>query len=110
MDTKQLLADAKARFAHNSAKAYLKDKYSAKLIVAEQGGLWTASPELIGFLAAFDGKSVTLTEAYNEIVVIDNFGNPVLVERAKLLAHLKNTYRQVMIDWHKEWKELEGKR
>ena len=42
MDTKTLITEAKARFAHNSAKDYLKEKYDAKLLVAEQGGLWKA--------------------------------------------------------------------
>ena len=32
MDTKTLISDAKARFSHNSAKAYLKEKYKTVLI------------------------------------------------------------------------------
>ncbi len=53
MDTKTLITEAKARFAHNSAKDYLKEKYNAKLLVAEQGGLWRADKETISFLTAF---------------------------------------------------------
>ena len=30
MDTKTLIKDAKARFSHNSAKTYLKEKYNSK--------------------------------------------------------------------------------
>lgn len=101
MDTKTLITEAKARFNHNSAKAQLKDKYDGKLIVAEQGGLWKASPELISTLSAFDD---------NFIVLIDNFDNPVQVNREQLLTVLKTTYQKVMLDWYKEWKELESKR
>ena len=101
MDTKTLITEAKARFNHNSAKAQLKDKYDGKLIVAEQGGLWKASPELISTLSAFDD---------NFIVLIDNFDNPVQVNRDQLLTVLKTTYQKVMLDWYKEWKELESKR
>ena len=101
MDTKTLITEAKARFNHNSAKAQLKDKYDGKLIVAEQGGLWKASPELISTLSAFDE---------NFIVLIDNFDNPVQVNREQLLTVLKTTYQKVMLDWYKEWKELESKR
>jgi hypothetical protein len=101
MDTKTLITEAKARFNHNSAKAQLKDKYDGKLIVAEQGGLWKASPELISTLNAFDD---------NFIVLIDNFDNPVQVNREQLLTVLKTTYQKVMLDWYKEWKELETKR
>ena len=101
MDTKTLIAEAKARFNHNSAKAQLRDKYDGKFIVAEQGGLWKASPEPIAFLNAIDD---------NFVVLIDNFDNPVQVKREDLLEALKNTYQKVMLDWYKEWKELESKR
>ena len=98
MDTKTLISEAKARFNHNSAKAQLKDKYDGKFIIAEQGGLWKATPELIAFLNALDDKFV---------ILIDNFGNPVQVNRDQLLTIIKNTYHTVMLDWYKEWKEIE---
>lgn len=101
MDTKQLISEAKARFNHNSAKAYLKDKYSSKLLVADQGGLWKASPELLGFLASSTDDIV---------VLIDTFENPVLVNRIALHDVLYKTYNDTMHLWFSEWKELEGKR
>jgi hypothetical protein len=101
MDTKTLIAEAKARFNHNSAKAQLKDKYDGKFIIADQGGLWKASPELISFLNALDD---------NFIILIDNFDNPVHVNREQLLSVLKDTYHTVMLAWYKEWKEIELKR
>jgi hypothetical protein len=101
MDTTQLISDAKARFAHNSAKAYLKDKYQSKLIVAEQGGFWTVTPDLISFLHSLKEPNV---------VIIDNFGNPVKVERRNLLIKLTETYNTVMNEWYAEWKSNEGKR
>ena len=101
MDTKTLISEAKARFNHNSAKAQLKDKYDGKFIVAEQGGLWKATPELISFLNATDD---------NFIILIDNFNNPVQVKRDQLLSIIKDTYQKVMLDWYKEWKEIETNR
>jgi hypothetical protein len=98
MDTKTLISEAKARFNHNSAKAQLKDKYDGKFIVAEQGGLWKATPELIAFLNTLDD---------NFVILIDNFNNPVQVNRDQLLSILKDTYSKVMLDWYKEWKEIE---
>ena len=98
MDTKTLISEAKARFNHNSAKAQLKDKYDGKFIIAEQGGLWKATSELISFLNSMDD---------NFIVLIDNFNNPVQVNREQLLAVLKDTYQKVMLEWYKEWKEIE---
>jgi hypothetical protein len=101
MDTKTLIAEAKARFSHNSAKAYLKEKYDSKLIVADQGGLWRADQQTISFLSSMDD---------NFVVIIDTFNNPVEVNRDKLLEVLKTTYTTTMLEWYKEWKELEGKR
>lgn len=101
MDTTSLIADAKARFNHNSAKAYLKEKYDNKLIVADQGGLWKADQQIISFLNSFKDK---------EIIIIDTFNNPVKVKRIELLNTLQKTYNQVMTDYFDEWKELEGKR
>jgi hypothetical protein len=101
MDTKTLITEAKARFAHNSAKVYLKEKYNARLLVAEQGGLWRADQETISFLTAF------LNE---EVVLIDTFDNPVKVNRQDLKDKLCETYHRVMNEWYDEWKELESKR
>jgi hypothetical protein len=98
MDTKTLISEAKARFNHNSAKAQLKDKYDGKFIIAEQGGLWKATPELISFLNSMDN---------NFIILIDNFNNPVQVNRDQLLSVIKDTYQKVMLEWYKEWKEIE---
>lgn len=101
MDTKQLITDAKARFKHNSAKAYLKDKYESKLIVADQGGLWKATPDLIAFLAISDRTTS---------VLLDTYENPVNVDISKLEVKLRETYNTVMEQWHTEWKELEKNR
>ena len=101
MDTKTLIAEAKARFIHNSAKHYLAEKYNAKLIVADQGGLWKADQQTITFLASFLNK---------EVVLIDTFGNPVRVNRQELMDKLCETYKSVMDEWYSEWKELESKR
>jgi hypothetical protein len=101
MDTTKLISDAKARFSHNSAKAYLKEKYNAKLLVAVQGGLWRADGPTIANLSSFQSK---------KLILIDTFDNPVEVDRKELLSTLTETYEKVMADWYKEWKELENKR
>lgn len=101
MDTKALIADAKARFNHNSSKAQLKDKYDGRLIIADQGGLWKATPEFIAFLSATDKETV---------IVVDTFDTLVEVNRKDLLEKLSDLYDSVMAEWYKEWKELESKR
>lgn len=104
MDTKTLIAEAKARFNHNSAKEYLKQKYEAKLLIADQGGLWKADQQTIAFLDA-------MTNDYDDkVVLMDTFHNPVAVNREELLTKLKDVYNTVMSEWYKEWKELESRR
>jgi hypothetical protein len=101
MDTITLITEAKARFSHNAAKAYLKDKYDSKFIIAEQSGLWRANLETINFLNSSSDEWV---------ILIDKFENPVKVLRAPLLDKLAITYKTVMEEWHAEWSELENKR
>lgn len=101
MDINQLLSDAKARFSHNAAKDYLKEKHSNKLVVADQNGLWKADQQTINLLSSFNTK---------KLVLIDTFGNPVEVNRKELLDKLQKLYTEVMNEWYKEWKELEEKR
>lgn len=101
MDTNTLLTDIKARFNHNSAKAYLTEKYNTKLIVADQGGLWRADSQTIALLSSTMNK---------QMILLDTFGNPVKVERAELLDLLGRTYSKVMEEWYTEWQELETKR
>jgi hypothetical protein len=101
MDTKTLISDAKARFNHNAAKSYLKEKYETRLIVAEQGGLWRANLQTINFLNNSQSETV---------ILVDSFENPVEVNRTELLAKLVETYDAVMRQWLNEWAELEKKR
>lgn len=101
MDTKTLITEAKARFNHNSAKAYLKDKYDSKLTVADQNGLWRANLETINFLNA---------STDTEVVLMDSFDSPVKVNRQILLDKLNQVYKTTMEEWHSEWAELEKKR
>ena len=95
MDTKTLIAEAKARFNHNAAKDYLREKYLSKLKIADQGGLWNADAETINILNSFTTK---------KLVLIDTFNNPVEVYRKELLTKLKKLYHETMTEWYDEWK------
>lgn len=101
MDIKNLLAESKARFNHNSAKAYLAEKHKSKLIVAEQGGLWKADRETISILSSFSTE---------QMVLIDTFDSPIKINRQELLEKLQQVYETTMEQWYTEWKELENKR
>jgi hypothetical protein len=100
MDTKILLSEIKARFNHNLAKDYLKDKYESKLVFAEQGGLWKVTTEMLSFLRTSSDTTILL----------DTYNNPVVVDTKKLLTKAEETYASVMTEWATEWKKLESKR
>ena len=101
MDTKLLIAEAKARFNLNSAKAQLKEKYEGRFIVAEQGGLWKADAETINLLNSFTSEN---------IVIIDTFGTPIYVNRETLLSILQEKYHTVMHDWLTEYAAIANMR
>lgn len=100
MDVQTLLSDAKARFSYNSAKDYLREKYSSKFLVAEQGGLWEANIQTIVALESFDTQKV---------ILIDTYRNPVEVDRESLLKKLKTVYTETMKEYYTEFRELENK-
>jgi hypothetical protein len=101
MDIQNLIIESKARFNHNQAKQYLKDKYQSKLTFADQGGLWVATPELIVFLDSANSE---------ELILIDSYENPIKVDRNVLLQKANEIYVSVMEQWHNEWAILEKKR
>lgn len=101
MDTKSLLIEAKARFNHKSAQDYLQEKYKNKFLFSAQNGLWRADEPTINFLNAFSTK---------KLILKDTFGNPIEVNRKALLDDLQKLYTDVMKEYYKEYKELEGKR
>jgi hypothetical protein len=101
MDIGNLIATAKSRFNHNSAKKYLKEKYDSKLIVAEQGGLWRITPELIAILVIYPSKTLILEDMY---------GNPITINKNSFLSKASTLYDAVMTEYQKEWDELNSKR
>ena len=101
MDTTQLVKDIKARFNINYQKEQLREKYTAKLIFADQGGLWKATPELIGFLSSNNKQ---------HIVIFDTYENPIKVDVNQLQLKLRETYSMVMEQWHAEYSALEKNR
>lgn len=100
--TNKLVADAKARFSHNSAKYALKEKYENKLIIVEQCGLWKITPEIIGYL-------ISLGET-EETVLIDEYKDPKKINVSSLRDKFQKVYNEVMNEWYDEWNSLEGKR
>ena len=97
MDTKELIAQAKARYNHQQSRVALQSKYSAELTITYGGGLWEVTPDLIAFLSALSSRNVVLQDSYN---------NPIKVKRKELLELLKTKYNTVMLEWYNEQQSL----
>lgn len=100
MDTATLIQEAKARFKHNESKIYLQDKYKARLTFAFNGGMWTATKDFLAFLNCTDGQ----------IILADNYNNPVKVSAVDLREHAWKIYNDVMEAWLNEYQGLQGLR
>ena len=53
MDTNAVIAHARARFDHETARRLLKEKYQARMLFAYGGGMWRAGPELLTVLHVY---------------------------------------------------------
>ena len=101
MDTTKLISDVQTRFDLNAAKAYLKEKYEAKLLFTDQGGLWRADPIFIQVLTSF-------TEEFT-VILLDQYGIPTQVNRWDLLAKAQKIHASVMDAWYAEYTVLDCK-
>ena len=104
MDTENLIAHARARFAHATAKRVLKEKYQAKLTFAYCGGMWLAGPELINILTA------SLEHGQQGLVLLDLYETPIMVDYKELLQLAKQRWQEQMTAWLVEYEELNKNR
>ena len=102
MDTDQLIAHSRARFAHESAKRVLKEKYQAKMIFAYAGGMWRAGPELLTILNACPDRE--------SAVILDLYENPVRINVNELELAAQQRWQEQMNAWLIEHEENSKKR
>lgn len=101
MNTDNIVAHARARFDHESAKQVLKEKYQAKMTFAYNGGMFQAGPEL---------QMTVLTCPSNEGVILDLYGNPVKIQTSELLALSQQRWQEQMNAWLVEFEQLSKQR
>ena len=71
MDTDALIAHARTRFDHETARRVLKEKYQARMLFAHRGGMWRAGPELIVLLATVPPGDAVLQDLYETPVQVN---------------------------------------
>jgi hypothetical protein len=101
MDTENLIAHARARFDHATAKRILREKYEARMIFAHDGGMWRAGPELINILS---------TVPPGHAVLLDLYETPVQVRPEELRSMAMQRWQEQMNAWLAEHNKLSKKR
>jgi hypothetical protein len=100
MDTNQLVAHARARFEHESARRILREKYQAKFTFAHAGGMWQAGPELLTLLKLCSGT----------VVVLDLYENPVKIQAEELYELALQRWQECLNAWLIEYEQLNQQR
>ena len=100
MDTNQLVAHARARFEHESARRALREKYQAKFTFAHAGGMWQAGPELLTLLKLCSGT----------VVVLDLYENPVRVQAEELYELALQRWQECLNAWLIEYEQSNQQR
>ena len=78
-------------------KRILREKIQTDLHVPYNGGLFKVSPELIAFLATWDG---------DELFLEDTYQNPILIQRQEFLDLCRQHYQMIMNTWHIQHEEI----
>jgi hypothetical protein len=102
MDTNAVIAHARARFDHETARRLLKEKYQARMLFAYRGGMWRAGPELLTVLHACPVE--------DNIVILDLYENPVRINPGELQRLAHDRWQEQMNAWLVEHDELSKKR
>lgn len=96
MDTKELVAQARARFNHQQQRISLESKYRAELNLIYNGGLWELTAELLGYLSSIQQETIILVDTYNK---------PIRVNVAEMREIAFEKYNEIMQDWLDEYQE-----
>jgi len=101
MNTDDLVAYARARFDHVTARRVLKEKYSARMLFAYNGGMFRAGPEL---------QTTLLTCPEFTAVILDLYENPVQVDTQQLLTMSQTRWQEQMNAWLVEHEQISQQR
>ena len=96
-----LQQQAKTAFDHAVAKKNLKERMESRLTVSHRGGVFRVNTDLFVWLN---------TQLDEEMVILDSYDTPVLVNRNELLTLAKRRYSELMNEWLAEWNKLKQTR
>ena len=102
MDSNDLIEYSRSRFAHETARQLLKEKYEARMLFAHAGGMWRAGPELQAVLLQCSPT--------DPVVILDLYDNPIKVKAPELFAKSHSIWQEQMNAWLIEWENQNTKR
>jgi hypothetical protein len=92
-----LQKQAKTAFDHAVAKKNLKERIESRLTVTHRGGVFRINTDLFVLLELLED---------DEMVILDAYDTPVLVDRKELKDTAKQRYAELMNEWLAEWNKL----
>ena len=101
MNTDALIAHARAKFNHATARKVMQEKYQARMIFGWNGGMFRASPELITFLSLYGDE---------EIVMPDLYENPIKFKASDVCNIMRAKWQEQMNAWLVEHDQLSQQR
>lgn len=102
MNTDDLVEHSRARFAHETARRVLREKYTARMLFAYNGGMFRAGPELLTLLQS--------VPAEDPVVILDLYENPVKIDPLELQRLAFDRWQEQMTAWHVEHESNSRKR
>jgi len=102
MDTDNLIAHSRARFAYEAAKRTLREKYQGKMVFAYNGGMWRAGPELQTMIFTCGSDGVAFLP--------DLYENPIQINTRDLMKLSQERWKEQMAAWHDEYEQLSKNR
>lgn len=97
MDSQDIVEHSRTRLDHAAARKVLREKYEARMIFGHNGGLFRATPEMIGFLNLYGDQ---------RIVVKDLHDNPIEVLATDLGTLMRERLQEQMNAWLVEHQAL----
>ena len=90
---------ADSKFEFEVQKKNLKENLTANLTVSVNGGMFIATIDLMAFLATWPNQD-------EEIVILDQYDNPIKVEVANLLLELRIAYKYATNAYEQAYHQL----
>ena len=96
-----LQQQAKLSFDHAVAKKNLTERMNSRLTVTHRGGVFRVNTDLFVLLDLLE---------QDEMVILDVYDTPVLVQIAEIQQLAKQRYAELMNEWLAEWERIKKTR